>query len=215
MGLDLIPAGRPKPGFEARWSELMQKLYEGDKETDQEAESRFEISILPWADLGAPRVGEDPAADAWVLAQPGRDPSKTDAEVIEEMRGYCALALLRGRCDGLPSFTHAGLYEGIDETSFRGSFLELCEHLLGKELLNIAWTDCMRPEEAIDCGHRLLDAAERAARAGAPPAKPAKRWWQRAPKEQASLEEQLHILREAGRWYVFWGSRGHPIQAWY
>lgn len=217
MGLDLLPAGRPKPGFEAGWSELMQKLYDGKGETEEEAQRRLEISILPWADLDAPRVGEDPAANAWILAQPGRDRSKTDAQIIEEMRGYCALALLRGRCDGITNFTHAGLYDGVDETSFRGSFLELCEDILGRELLSTAWTDWMRPEEAVEYGQRLLEAAERAARSGAPPpAKPARRWWRgKSQRQEPTFEEKLAILRDAGRWYVFWGSRGHPIQAWY
>ena len=219
MGLDVLPAGRPKPGFEARWAELMQKLYDGDKETEEEAERRFEISIPPYADVGAPRVGEDPAADAWLLAQPGRDPSKSDAQILEEMRGYCVLALLHGNCDGIPNFTHAGMYDGVDETSFRGKFLEACEDLIGKELVTMAWTDCMRPDEAVDYGKQLLDAAERAAQAGPPPAKPpARRWWGGKAQAQAqgpSFDEKLQILRVAGRWYIFWGSRGHPIVAWY
>lgn len=219
MGLDLFPAGRPKPGFEAKWSALMQKLYDGDKETEEESERRFEISILPYADLGAPRVGEDAAADAWLLTQPGRDPAKSDAAILEEMRGYCVLALLRGSCDGIPTFTHAGLYDGVDETSFRGSFLEACEDLVGKELVTTAWTDCMRPDEAVEYGKQLLAAADRAAAAGPPPPKPTKRsWWGGKPKEKGpepSFEEKLEILSAAGRWYIFWGSRGHPIQAWY
>jgi hypothetical protein len=219
MGLDVFPAGRPKPGHEARWAELMQKLYDGDEESEEESERRFEISILPYDDIGAPKVGEDPAADAWLLAQPGRDPAKSDADILEEMRGYRVLALMRGKCDGIANFTHAGMYEGVDETSFRGKFLEACEDLVGKELVTKAWTNCMRPEEAADYGKQLLDAAERAAAAGPPPAKPpAKSWWGGKPKAEArgpSFEEQLEILRAAGRWYVFWGSRGHPIQAWY
>lgn len=217
MGLDLFPAGRAKPGHEAEWARLVQRLYDGEKETEREAERRFELSILPHADVGAPRVGEDPAADAWLLAQPGRDPSKSDAQILEEMRGYCVLALLHGTCDGIPSFTHAGMYDGVDETSFRGSFLEECEDLIGKQLLSRAWTDCMRPEDAVAYGNTLLEAAERAAASGPPSAEaPARRWWQRKRKEsQVSFDEQIQILRAAGRWYVFWGSRGHPIQAWY
>lgn len=219
MGLDLFPAGRPKPGFEAKWSALMQKLYDGDTETEEESERRFEISVLPHDDVGAPKVGEDAAADAWLLAQPGRDPGKSDADILAEMRGYRVLALLRGACDGIPEFTHAGLYDGVDETSFRGKFLEACEDLVGKELVTMAWTDCMRPDEAVDYGEQLLAAADRAAAAGPPPPKPPKKsWWSGKPKAAApgmSFEEQLEILRSAGRWYIFWGSRGHPIQAWY
>ena len=219
MGLDVFPAGRPKPGHEARWAELMQKLYDGDEESEPEAERRMEISIPPYADLGAPRVGEDAAADAWLLAQPGRDPGKSDAKILQEMHGYYVLALLRGTCDGIPNFTHAGLYHGVDETSFRGSFLEACEDLVGKELVTTAWTGCMRPEEAVGYGQKLLDAAERAAAAGPPAPKPPPRsWWGGKAKARAqapSFAEQLAILRTAGRWYIFWGKRGHPIQAWF
>ncbi len=221
MGLDVFPAGRPKPGQEARWVELMQKLYDGDKESEAEAERRLEISVAPYDDVGAPSVGVDSAADAWLLAQPGRDPSKSDAQLLEEMRGYRVLALLRGNCDGIPNFTHAGMYGGVDDTSFRGSFLEACEDLVGGDLVSMAWTDCMRPDEAVDYGKQLLDAADRAAAAGPPPPKPpARSWWGGKPKAEAraqgpSFEEQLEILRTAGRWYIFWGTRGHPIQAWY
>jgi hypothetical protein len=77
----------------------------------------------------------------------------------------------------------------------------------------------MRPEKAVDFGKQLLEAADHAAEAGPPPPKPpARRWWSGKPKPQSqgpSFEEKLEILRAAGRWYVFWGSRGHPIQAWY
>lgn len=49
--------------------------------------------------------------------------------------------------------------------------------------------------------------------------RPSKRsWWGGKLKAKApglSYDEQLEILRVAGRWYVFWGSRDHPIMAWY
>src|SRR5688500_121780 len=121
------------------------------------------------------------------------------------MRGYYVLALLRGNCDGIPNFTHAGMYDGVDETSFRGAFLEACEDLVGQDLFITAWTDCMRPEKAVDFGKQLLEAADHAAEAGPPPPKPpARRWWSGKPKPGPSFEEKLEILRTAGRWYVFW-----------
>jgi hypothetical protein len=30
-----------------------------------------------------------------------------------------------------------------------------------------------------------------------------------------ALAEQLDIVRAAGRWFIFWGERGHPIRAWF
>lgn len=226
MGLDLFPAGRAKPGHEAEWARLIQRLYDDETESQEQAEKRFAVSIQPWADLGAPRVGENPEADAWALSEPGRNKDLTDAEVLQEMRGFHAIALLRGKCDGIPSYTHAGLYENLDETSFRGSFLELCEDILGKELLVTAWTSCMSPEEAITYGKELLHAADRAERKGIAAARgqSARMMSGREAKrdavgphgsEDVTLEEKLDILRSAGRWYVFWGKLGHPIQAWF
>ncbi|HYC95980.1 MAG TPA: hypothetical protein VEB39_09820 [Sphingomicrobium sp.] len=36
-------------------------------------------------------------------------------------------------------------------------------------------------------------------------------------KSSASMpfEEQLKIVEAAGRWFVFWGERGHAIRAWF
>jgi hypothetical protein len=31
----------------------------------------------------------------------------------------------------------------------------------------------------------------------------------------APIADQLEIVRAAGRWYVFWGERGHAIRAWF
>jgi hypothetical protein len=33
--------------------------------------------------------------------------------------------------------------------------------------------------------------------------------------EHIPIAEQLDIVRAAGRWYIFWGERGHPIRAWF
>lgn len=224
MGLDLIPAGRAKPGHEAKWAACIQRLYDNKTESEAQAERRFAVSIQPWADLGAPRVGENPEADAWALTEPGRDKTKSDAEVLTEMKGFHVLALLRGKCDGIPAYSHSGLYGGLDETSFRGSFLQLCEDILDEEVLLTAWTNCMPPEEAITYGVELLHAADRAEQAGAAAARRATKAKKKKAKrkseegeqaEEVSFEEKIEILRSAGRWYVFWGKRGHPIQAWY
>src|SRR6185503_10945817 len=109
MGLDLYPAGRPKPGHEAEWERCMQVLYDGGEETEEAAKRRFAVSIQGWADIGAPRVGYDAEADAWALTEPHRDKNMTDAEVLKEMHGFYVLELMRGKCDGLPLYTHAGM----------------------------------------------------------------------------------------------------------
>jgi hypothetical protein len=225
MGLDLYPAGRAKPGHEAEWEKFMQTLYERKEETEEAAKRRFAVSIQPWADIGAPRVGYDSEANAWALTEPLRDKNMSDAEVLNDMHGFYVLELMRGKCEGLPKYTHAGMYD-LDETSFRGSFLKYCEELLGNDLMVTAWTDCMPPEEAIAYGRELLAVANRASRerivlvkpepaaqAKEPPKKRAAE--EEMEREEPTLDEKIDILREAGRWYVFWGKRGHPIVAWF
>ena len=221
MGLDLVPLGKAKPGHEAEWANLMKVLYDGAHEGKRAAERRDEISIKAYEAVGAPRVGFDAEADAWAIAR--KDPARrvTDAQLIEHMRGYFVVDLMRGKCDGVPQYTNGGLYDGIDETSFRGAFLESCEDLLGEGLLGDAWTEVMRPEEAVDYGKRLLAAAEAADAAN--PGRPKRSAPPPSEDDEAdsrdvadmTLDEKIEILRAAGRWYVFWGERGHPIAAWF
>jgi hypothetical protein len=33
--------------------------------------------------------------------------------------------------------------------------------------------------------------------------------------EPVPIADQLDIVRAAGRWFIFWGERGHPIRAWF
>jgi hypothetical protein len=121
------------------------------------------------------------------------------------------------KCDGVPQYSHGSLYEGVDETSFRGAFLKDCGDVLGKVLLNEAWNSKL-PEAAISYGQALLAAADAAEAAGLAPtrrrtilslvglAKTA---------EPVAIAEQLDIVRAAGRWFIFWGERGHAIRAWF
>jgi hypothetical protein len=84
-------------------------------------------------------------------------------------------------------------------------------------LLNEAWNSKF-PEAAVSYGHALLAAADAAEVSG------------RAPRERRTLlsrigvaeatapvaiAEQINIVRAAGRWFIFWGERGHPIRAWF
>jgi hypothetical protein len=33
--------------------------------------------------------------------------------------------------------------------------------------------------------------------------------------EPVAIADQLDMVRAAGRWFIFWGERGHPIRAWF
>jgi len=218
MGLDLMPFGRAKPGHEAEWEELMKTVYAGEQETEEAGDRRLEISITPYDDIGVPRVGYDPEANAWVLARRPPDSGLSDAEFLEKYKGHYVTPLVEN-CDGLPAYSNAGDYDGIDKTSFRGSFLKDCEELLGQELLERAWTRMMKPAAAVTYGRELLAIADRAEAGEIKPTFPGKPKYKLVGGELVtdgteSVADLIDILRAAGRWYVFWAERGHPIWGW-
>ncbi|MYB13304.1 MAG: hypothetical protein F4X42_08635, partial [Rhodospirillaceae bacterium] len=159
--MDLIPMGRPKPGHEEEWQRLMQPLYEEREESDEDTSRRLEISEPAYATAGAPRVGYSEEANVWYREHYKKPVGLTDAEFLEEAKGYYVLDLVVGKCDGVPVYSHGDLYDGVDKTSFRGKFLEFCEDLLEDDmLLYRAWTSVMPPEEAVEYGQALLASAE-------------------------------------------------------
>ncbi|MEO0689879.1 MAG: hypothetical protein AAFY51_06195 [Pseudomonadota bacterium] len=212
MGLDLCVEGRAKSGHEAEWESIVRRSFADEELSDTEID-RFELISEPaYASLNAPRVGTDPAADDWIAAQMAD--RMTRDEAIEEYAGYHALALIEN--DGLPKFTHAGLYEGVDETSFRGKWLESCTSILSKKMVEEAWNHRM-PDEAVAYGKSLLTAAADARNGKTQPLrKPSllRKLFGSVP-ESIPLDEQLVVVETAGRWFVFWGSRGHAIRAYY
>jgi hypothetical protein len=214
VGLDLVVEGRAKSGHEVEWRQILERSFRDDPRSDDEA--RFqEISIAPHEAIGAPRVGESPEADQWVIkAQNAATPEET-ARVLAEFDGYYVLQLVR--CDGISEYTHAGLYEGIDETSFRGKFLEACTDVLSPELIELAWEHRF-PQDAIEYGNQLLNAAEKAVLKRNSPTKPSflnRLGFGKTNANAEAFDEQVKIVTAAGNWYVFWGERQHAIRAWF
>jgi hypothetical protein len=215
MGLDLVVEGCPKPGREDEWRCLLKRSF-ADKELSERETARFqEISIPPYERIGAPRVGHDDAANQWILEARGAKTPEEVADVLKKYEGYYVVRLVK--CDGVPRYSSGGLYEGADETSFRGAFFKGCQDVLNEDLLSDAWNHKF-PEEALAYGKALLAAAE------------AGKAVERTPKrrrtllsrlglakepEPVAIAEQLEIVRAAGRWFIFWGERGHPIRAWF
>jgi hypothetical protein len=219
MGLDLEPMGRARPGHEAEWTKLTNRIYEEDELSEGEIARRNEITIPPYEDIGAPRVGTDAEANAWaikVARENGR--TETDAEIIEHMKGYHASTLMLGRCDGVQKFSNGHSTSYVDATSFRGQWLELCRDVLDEETITAAWQQVFRPEEAIAYGEKLL-AMLKAGKPPAPPAPPKKKGFfdklfpERPAPEPIPLEEQRAAVEAAGKWFIFWGRRGHPVWA--
>ena len=212
MGLDLCVEGRAKPGHEAEWASIIRRSFADDEISDAELERFESISQPGYATLGAPRVGTDAIADDWIAEQMAD--RMTREQAITEYHGHYALALIES--DGLPKYSHGGLYDGVDETSFRGKFLESCTLVLTQQTIEDAWNHRM-PEEAVTYGKTLLAAAADARDGKTLP--PRKRSMLRAlfgsPPPALALDEQLDVVEAAGRWFVFWGSRGHPIRAYF
>lgn len=217
MGLDLIVEGCAKPGHETEWRAVMERTCGGAELTEEEIRRFQEISIPAYANVGAPRVGYDAAADAWIIeVRKATTPDEIDA-VLETFHGHYALPLVE--CDGLPKYTHSIIFDHVDETSFRGAFLPECDRVLTPALIAEAW-ETKFPERAVDYGEALLAAAERATAGDGPTPSPRKqsllsRLLGRKPSEPMPRDEQLEIVRAAGRWYLFWGKRGHVIRPWF
>jgi hypothetical protein len=215
MGLDLIVEGCSKPGHEREWRRLLERSF-ADEELSKSEVARFqEICIPGYERIGAPRVGYDNAANQWILeARNAKTPEEATA-VLKEFEGYYVVRLVE--CDGVPKHSHGGLYEGADETSFRGAFLNDCRDVLRKDLLNKAWNHKL-PEEAVAYGKALLAAADEAEVAGRTPTRRrtffSRLGLAKEPERPIAIAEQLDIVRAAARWFIFWGERGHPIRAW-
>ena len=213
MGLDLVVEGCPKPGHESEWRELLKRAFSDSALSEAEIAHFNEISIPGYQRVGAPRVGFDAAADAWIIKTRKAQTSEEVAATLKEFSGYCVLRLVKS--DGVPTYSNGGLYRGVDETSFRGDFLKRCGNVVDKRLLDAAW-EHKWPEAAITYGQALLAAADAAETS---PRDAHRNFLSRLglvkSAEPLPLPEQLDIVRAAAHWFVFWGERGHPIRAYY
>lgn len=217
MGLDLVVEGCAKPGQEAEWRQLLERSFADDQLSDTEVARFNAISVPGFKRVGAPRVGADAAADAWIIKARKAKTEEEAAATLQAFSGYCVLRLVKS--DGVPPYSNGGLYDGVDETSFRGEFLKICTDVIDQRLLNAAW-EHKPPEAAIAYGRALLaaaDAAETAPRErqGFLPRFALARLGRTRSAKPAAMSEQLDIVRAAGRWFVFWGELGHPIRAYF
>ena len=230
MGLDITVLGKPLPGHEAEFHDLSIALSisngvrQGDRprpsfwkyllgmappqisKTEIAAKTdRFNaISTPPYAVLGAPVVGQDAAADAWVRER-AATAGKSPEQMLAEMAGYHVLQLLPD-CDGLPAYSNGDMGYHVDQTSFRGAFLDLCINALPRTEAEAAW-QMMTAPELLAYGQRLAEHAHRYALANGLVAQLGQRRvdWQ----DETSPQAQLHIVDSLARWAMFWGSRGH------
>ena len=214
MGLDLVVESCAKPGYEMEWRRLLERSFADEKLSEAEIAHFNEISVPAYQRIGAPQVGRDSAANQWILDARKANTPEEVAAVLKKFDGYYVVRLVK--CDGVPMYSHGGLYEGADETSFRGAFLKDCQDVLSKALLEDAWNHKF-PEQAVAYGKRLLaaaDTAEAGSRVPTPRRTLLSRLGLSKEREPVPIADQLGIVRSAGRWFVFWGERGHAIRAW-
>lgn len=215
MGLDLIVEPCAAPGHEAEWRRLMERIFgkrrwfQRRRLSHKEVERLNAISIPPYKQVGAPRVGFDAAADAWIIAQRKAKTPEDIAATLKKFSGFYVLTL--AKCDGVPAYSHGSISADLDETSFRGEFLLNCTKVLDEDTLHGVFGKKW-PEAAVAYGRALLAAADDAERS---PRKARRKssgaFLDTATGEPIPRAEQLDIVRAAGRWFVFWGERGHPI----
>jgi hypothetical protein len=67
MGLDLVVEGCAKFGHEAEWRRLVERSFAGQELSEADVARFQEISIPGYQRIGAPRVGFDSVADAWII----------------------------------------------------------------------------------------------------------------------------------------------------
>ncbi|NSX54535.1 hypothetical protein [Parasulfitobacter algicola] len=236
MGLDINLLPKPTPGNEDEFAEIWTKIkiYDGKLPNPDTVDMGFfkrlfatrpqvdidtlierfqQISIPAYISIGAPVVGKDAAANEWVQQQFEAGSIK-DAKTLEDamlaMDGYYALEAMPD-CDGFPIYTHAGLYDGVDRTSFRGKFLKTCKDVIGSALLEKAW-DPMLAYDLATYGKDLRAAADAYAETHQVQHILGQK---NADFDETSPEGKVHIVDQAARWAIFWSDRGHGTEPYY
>jgi hypothetical protein len=223
MGLDMIPLGKPKPGFESRFQELFEMLSKNTIQQpsffnkllgkkiptrEQLLEEFNDIQILTYETIKAPKVGRDPEADAWIRDQYNQLSEKTVLETyLKELDGYYVIELAK-ETDGVP--VYISMHQ--DKNVFRGQFLQDCIDIIGEYLVNEAW-ETKPANETLDYGNRLMVVADKIAKVNHLEHLKT----QRLPPEtdEDSIESKLHIVYSLAKWLIFYGSNGHGYEADY
>ncbi|MES2639939.1 MAG: hypothetical protein V4850_10670 [Myxococcota bacterium] len=175
----------------------------------------FELSLAAYTTVGAPIVGHDASADAWILevARRPRDGQvPTEEEVVAKVRsfaGYRVLALAPPS-DGLPVYCNAILNPHLELVSFRAAFLNDCEDVIGADLLASARRP-MSADKLVAYGNALLERVRAWAVAHGVSEMEHRR---DPPDDLESPAGRAHIGFSAAKWCLYWGGRGHGLDPW-
>src|SRR5687768_2105535 len=142
MGLDMRPMGKPKPGFEKRYSDIFQMVTKDkipkpsffDKLMGRKFPTKEELlqewfanQIHTYETIKAPRVGRDTEADEWLRNKYNELELKPEFDqFVKEHHEYYVIELAKEQ-DGVPVYISLGQ----DANVFRGEFLRDCEDLIG------------------------------------------------------------------------------------
>ena len=213
MGLDWNPGNRPRPGLEAEFRRLADGIRDQRiKEGSPEHNHFFEISISAYETLQAPRVGSDPRADEWIRRKYHQQPQEmSEAEWVQRFQGFYVVELVPP-CDGIPRYSNGSPGGYVEPFSFRAQFLRDCESFLPARLLDAAYESKL-PDATVTYGRELLSIGEAFAKQnGLDPLSCV------ASDEDLDRETPRYhadIVLSAARWCLFWGERGHMLDAYW
>lgn len=221
MGLDMRPMGKPKPGFEKRFTEIFEMVSQDripqpsifDKLKGKKLPSKDELlqewfagQIQTYETIKAPKVGRDKEADEWIKSKYNELEKKPSFdEFLKEHDGYYVIELAKEK-DGVPVY----IAMGQDENVFRGQFLSDCGDIIGEDLVNEAW-ETKLADKTLDYGNRLMSAADKLAKEKNLEYLKT----QRLPPDtyEDSIESKLHIVFSLAKWLIFYGKNGHGYEA--
>lgn len=221
MGLDMLPMGKPQPGFEKRFVEIFEMLTQNkipqpsfwDKLKGKKNPTREELleewqanQIPSYETIKAPRVGRDEEADQWIKNKYNQaEHEMTQEQFVKQYDGYYVIELAKEE-DGVPMYISLEQ----DENVFRGQFLQDCIDIIGEDLVNEAW-ETKFANDALDYGNRLMAVADKLALTH----NLAYLKTQRLPPDvdKDAMESKLHIVFSLAKWLIFYGKNGHGYEA--
>jgi hypothetical protein len=209
MGLSWEPLPTPKRGYEHEFTDLLKKLATatGHKRA-QLMDWLRTASIPPFTTIGAPRIGHDAEADAWLRARVEKSNRVAELEQIQiEMYGESVLELLPP-CDGFPVYSNHKVDDTLDRYSFHADLLSNVKEVLGPRLVTRAHTMLLAPEHEVFAGE-LHEVATKYAEEHALPAHVATI---REPVfPEGTKERNAHVLFAAAKWCTYWALRGYGL----
>lgn len=216
MGLDWNPANKPVPGREQEYEILRAALEaeaeNSDEESDEESEASrrfFAATISAFDTLNAPTIGVDEIADAWAREQ-YLDGERTEPFEVwfDKVRGL-RLVHLVPECPGIPRYSNGSPAGYVEPFSFRAQFLTLCEDIIGSEVLEQCFEN-KQADELVAFGRFLKTTGLEYAAAQNVVVPPLSDEF-----DENSPEWRADILVAAGEWCIYWGERGHPLEAYW